>query len=327
MKKKILITGGCGFIGSHLVELFLRNNFYIKVLDKYNINNSWGFLEKYKTNKNIEVILGDVRDFDCVQTSLKDCKSIIHLAALGGIPYSYFSPLAYLRTNIEGTYNILEASKNIKNLEQIIIFSTSEIYGSAEFTPMNENHPKKAQSPYAASKIAADQLALSYYRSFNLPVKIVRPFNTFGERQSDRAIIPTIISQILDNSVKKIKLGNLYATRDFTYVSDICSAVYKIFKLKVFIGKEVNIGSGKEISINNLVKKIMFILKKNKRVKIIKLRKRSKISEVNRLISDNSLLKTYTDWTPKYEIDDGIKKTIKWVKNNKFLYNSKNYNI
>jgi len=327
MNKSILITGGCGFIGSHLVEFFLKKKFKVTILDKYNVENNWGHLQKYKNDtKNIKVILGDIRDYDCVFKSIKGNSSVIHLAALGGIPFSYFTPLGYIKTNIEGTYNVLEASKNLK-VKQVLIFSTSEVYGSAKFIPMNEKHPKTAQSPYAASKIGADQIAISYHKSFNTPVKIVRPFNVFGERQSDRAVIPTIISQLLDKSIKKIELGNVDTTRDFTHVSDACNAIYEIFNSKFFLGKEVNIGSNQEISIEDLYKKITNILKIQKKIKIVKYRKRKNTSEVTRLLCDNKLILEETNWKPKTSLTKGLKKTIQWIKKNQYSYNSKFYNI
>lgn len=327
MNRSILITGGCGFIGSHLTEYFLKKKFSITILDKYNVNNSWGHLEKYKNkNKNLNVILGDIRDYDCVMKSVRGNDTVIHLAALGGIPFSYFSPLAYIKTNTEGTYNVLEASRNLRT-KQILIFSTSEIYGSAQFVPMNEKHPKVAQSPYAASKIGADQIAISYNKSFNTPVKIVRPFNVFGERQSDRAVIPTIISQLLDSSIKKIELGNINTTRDFTYVSDVCEAVYQIYNSKFFEGKEVNIGSNEEISIEELFYKITKILKIKKKIKIINYRKRKNTSEVKRLLCDNKLILKNTNWKPKTSLVKGLKKTVLWIKKNHNSFNSKFYNI
>ena len=208
---KLLITGATGFIGSHLAELCVEKGFNVVAFDRYNPNNYWGWLEESRYKDDVKVILGDVRDYDSVSKVMEGCDVVFHLAALIGIPYSYVSPLAYIRTNVEGTYNVLEAAKNLE-LEQVLITSTSETYGSAQYTPIDENHPLEAQSPYAASKIAADQLALSYFRSFDLPIKIVRPFNTYGPRQSARAIIPTIISQLL-NRKKSIELGNLTPTR------------------------------------------------------------------------------------------------------------------
>jgi NAD dependent epimerase/dehydratase len=226
--KKILITGGSGFIGSHLVEFLLKKGFHVTVFDKYNYQNNWGWLENFKNNKNLSVFLGDIRDYDFTNKIIKKKDAVIHLAALIGIPYSYESPLAYIRTNIEGTYNVLESCKN-NNIKNIIITSTSEVYGTAQQIPITENHPLSAQSPYAASKIGADQLAISFYKSFNLPITIIRPFNTFGPRQSLRAIIPTIITQLLKKK-NIIKLGNLKPTRDFTYVSDTVDAFIKTIK-------------------------------------------------------------------------------------------------
>ncbi|MDC0044593.1 SDR family NAD(P)-dependent oxidoreductase, partial [Pelagibacteraceae bacterium] len=206
MKNKVLITGGCGFIGSHLAEMFVQKGYNVIVFDRYNINNDYGWLNNSKYKKDIEIILGDIRDYDSVFNAVQKCSKVIHLAALIGIPYSYISPLAYIKTNIEGTYNILESSKKL-NVDQVLITSTSEVYGTAQYEPIDEIHPHVAQSPYSASKIGADKLSLSYHRSFNLPVKIIRPFNVFGPRQSLRAIIPTIINQLLNTN--NLKLGNL----------------------------------------------------------------------------------------------------------------------
>ena len=226
--KKIIITGATGFVGSHLAELCVEKGYNVIAFDRYNPNHNLGWLENSKYQKDINFIFADIRDYDSVLKSMKGCDIVFHLAALIGIPYSYISPLAYLKTNVEGTYNVLESSKNL-GLEQTIITSTSETYGSAKYVPMDEQHPLLGQSPYAASKIAADQLALSYYLSFNLPIKIVRPFNTYGPRQSLRAIIPTIISQGLKND-NDIKLGSLTPTRDFLYVKDTCDGFLKICK-------------------------------------------------------------------------------------------------
>ena len=226
--EKVLITGATGFIGSHLAELFVERGIDVVGFDRYNPNNQWNWLENSRYKNDMQIILGDIRDYDSVSKAMEDCHSVFHLAALIGIPYSYISPLAYIRTNVEGTYNVLEAAKNLK-LDQVLITSTSETYGTAQYTPINERHPLVGQSPYSASKIAADQLAISYYRSFDLPVKIVRPFNTYGPRQSARAIIPTIISQLL-NGNNSINLGNLSPTRDLTYVTDTCEAFLEIYK-------------------------------------------------------------------------------------------------
>jgi NAD dependent epimerase/dehydratase len=323
--KKILITGACGFIGSHLTEMLVAKGYDVVAFDRYNINNDHGNLEKSKFKNKIKVKLGDIRDFDSVLNALDGCYAVFHLAALIGIPYSYVSPLAYIRTNVEGTYNVLEASR-IKKIKQVIITSTSETYGSAQNVPMNENHPKVGQSPYSATKISADQLAISYFKSFKLPVKIARPFNTYGPRQSARSVIPTIISQILDKN-KILDLGNLNPTRDFTFVSDTCSGLIEIFNSNKFFGKEVNIGSMDEISILEIAKKIKKIMNSNIKIKTNNQKKRPKSSEVERLFCDNNFIKDNSKWKTKVGLEKGLKETIKWIKDNKKFFKSKNYNI
>ena len=255
---KILVTGSSGFIGSHLTEYLVKKGYKVVAFDRYNSNNHYGWLEKSKYKKKIKFILGDIRDYDSVNKAMIGCDSVMHLAALIGIPYSYVSPTAYIKTNVEGTLNILESAKNL-NLKQIIITSTSEVYGTAIKKKLREKDELKAQSPYAASKIAADQLSLSYYRSFGLPVKIIRPFNTYGPRQSARAVIPTIVTQAILN--KKIRIGNLNATRDFLFVEDLCVAYEQILKSNKLFGEVVNVGMNSEISIKNLIIKISKILK------------------------------------------------------------------
>jgi len=257
---KILVTGSSGFIGSHLTEFLTKKGYKITAFDRYNINNDYGWLEKSEFQKKINFVLGDLRDYDSVYKAMKGCDAVIHLAALIGIPYSYNSPTAYIKTNVEGTFNILEAAKNLK-LKQVIVTSTSEVYGTAKSKSLKESDPLSAQSPYAATKIAADQLSLSYFKSFNLPVKIIRPFNTFGPRQSLRAVIPTIISQFINKKNNIIKIGNLKTTRDFLYVEDLCSAYEKILKSKKLFGEVVNVGSNFEVSIDEIIKKISRILK------------------------------------------------------------------
>ena len=323
---KILITGSSGFIGSHLTEYLVERGYEVVAFDRYNSNNHFGWLEKSKYKKKIEFVLGDIRDYDSVNKAMKSCQSVMHLAALIGIPYSYISPTAYIKTNVEGTLNLLESAKNLK-LKQIIITSTSEVYGTAIKKKLSENDELKAQSPYAASKIAADQLSLSYYRSFGLPVKIIRPFNTFGPRQSARAVIPTIITQAL--SKNKIKIGNLNTTRDFLYVKDLCAAYEKILKSKKLIGQVTNVGVDSEISIKNLISKISKILKIKLIPVVEKKRVRPQKSEVLRLKCDNTKIKKMTNWKPKYEIDEGLKKLIKWIKEGDNLKNYKpeDYNI
>ena len=323
---KILVTGSSGFIGSHLTEYLVERGYEVVAFDRYNNNNHYGWLEKSKYKKNIEFILGDIRDYDSVNKAMKGCQSVMHLAALIGIPYSYISPTAYIKTNVEGTLNILESAKNLK-LKQVIITSTSEVYGTAIKKKLSENDELKAQSPYAASKIAADQLSLSYYRSFGLPVKIIRPFNTFGPRQSARAVIPSIITQAL--SKNKIKIGNLNTARDFLYVEDLCAAYEKILKSKKLLGEVTNVGVDSEISIKNLILKISKILKIKLIPVVEKKRVRPQKSEVLRLKCDNTKIKRMTNWKPKYDLDEGLNKLIRWIKEDDNIKNYKpeNYNI
>jgi NAD dependent epimerase/dehydratase len=315
MSKKILITGATGFIGSHLTEFLVKKGYKIIAFDRYNPNSDYGWLKNSKFIKDVEIILGDIRDYDSVLKAMKGCSAVMHLAALIGIPYSYVSPLAYVKTNIEGTYNILEAAKNLK-LRNIIITSTSEIYGTPKKLPINETFPVNCQSPYAASKAAADQLALSYFRSFNLPIKLIRPFNTYGPRQSNRAIIPTIISQCLKNKKKEIILGNINPTRDLNYVEDICAAFYEIYKSKKAVGKVLNVGSNTNISIKNLAKNIMKIMNVKFKIKCSSLRERPKKSEVDHLKCDNSKIIKNTNWKSKTKLNEGLVKTVNWYLKN-----------
>jgi NAD dependent epimerase/dehydratase len=308
---KVFITGGCGFIGSHFCEFLLEENYDVVVFDRYNTNNDWGWLETSKYKNDINVILGDIRDYDSVYKSMKGCDVVYHLAALIGIPYSYLSPLAYIKTNVEGTYNVLESAKNL-DISQILVTSTSETYGSAQYVPIDEKHPLVGQSPYSASKIASDQLAISYYKSFELPVKIVRPFNTYGPRQSARAIIPTIVSQIY-SGITNIKLGNLAPTRDLTYVLDTCNGFYEIFRSNCPYGEPINIGMNEEISIGDLVQLISKIMGIEVSVSQDNSRKRPSSSEVDRLMCDNSKILSMTNWKPKFTLDEGLKEFIDWL--------------
>jgi len=323
----ILITGATGFIGSHLVETCVEKGFKVRAFDRYNSNNDWGWLEESKYKNEIEVVLGDIRDYDSVSKAMHNCNSVFHLAALIGIPYSYVSPLAYIRTNVEGTYNVLEAAKNLE-LEEVLITSTSETYGTAKKVPISEDHPIIGQSPYAASKIAGDQLAISYYKSFNLPVKIVRPFNTYGPRQSSRAIIPSIISQLL-NGCNEIEIGNLMPTRDLTYVKDTCEGFVQIHESKKLFGEIVNIGMNLEISIGDLVNLIGSIMGIEIIVKTNKKRIRPKNSEVERLLCDNSKLSKLTNWRANFNLKEGLKEVIEWMRqsNNLNFYKADKYNI
>lgn len=323
--KKILVTGAGGFIGSNLAEFLVKKGYKVKAFVRYNSKNSWGWLEESQLIKDIEIISGDIRDFDSVNNALKDCEAVFHLAALIGIPYSYVSPKAYIETNITGTYNVLQASREL-NIAQVLVTSTSETYGTAQYVPINELHPMVGQSPYSASKIAADQLAISFYRSFNLPVKIVRPFNTYGPRQSARAIIPTVITQIL-SGVKKIKLGNLTPTRDLTFVEDTIAGFFKIYESDKLFGEIVNVGMNKEISINNLIALISEIMGKEITIETEEQRIRPENSEVERLLCDNTKILQSTNWKPEYTLRVGLKKTADWLASNLQPYKAHIYNI
>ncbi len=326
MSKKIVITGGCGFIGSHLVELLSESNEVI-AFDRYNSESDHYWLTNSKFKDRFSVVLGDIRDYDSVQSVLKGADVVIHMAALIGIPYSYVSPLAYIRTNVEGTYNVLQASKELE-LDQVMITSTSETYGTAQYVPMDEDHPKVGQSPYSASKISADQIAISYYRSFDLPVTIVRPFNTYGPRQSSRAVIPNIVSQILTNN-GEVNLGNISPTRDFTFVEDTCSAFESIIGCNKLIGEEVNIGTNSEISIRDLVEEISNIIGIEAILVEDDQRMRVEKSEVDRLVCKNEKLLACTNWKPKHSLEQGLIKTIDWIKkvDSDKLKNMSQYNV
>ena len=323
--KKILITGATGFVGSHLAELCVKKGFEVIAFDRYNPNYNLGWLEKSKYKDDINFVFGDIRDYDSVLKTMKGCKIVFHLAALIGIPYSYLSPQAYLKTNVEGTYNILESSKHL-DIEQTIITSTSEVYGTAKYIPIDEKHPISAQSPYSASKISADQLAISYYNSFQLPIKIIRPFNVYGPRQSSRAVIPSIIIQAL-NSKKEIKLGNVEPSRDFTYVTDTCNAFLDILKIKNFFGNTLNVGSNNEYTINDIAKKILEKLNSKANIKKEPQRTRSPNSEVVRLVCDNSKILKNTQWKPKVKIEKGLDMTINWFRKFKDLFKHQIYHV
>ena len=314
----ILITGAGGFIGSHLVERCVELGHNVTAFIKYNSKNNWGWLEYSKFKDNIKIYLGDVRDYDSVNKAMEGCDSVFHLAALIGIPYSYISPLGYIKTNVVGTYNILEAVKN-RSMENLIITSTSETYGTAQYVPIDENHPVVGQSPYSATKISADQLAISYFRSFNIPVKIVRPFNTYGPRQSSRAIIPTIITQILSRNENLI-LGNLTPTRDLTFVSDTIEGFVEVFKSEKLFGEVVNVGMNEEISILNLANIIVRLLNKNIKICEDNDRIRPEKSEVQRLMCNNEKIKKNTGWLPKYTLEEGLKLTIEFIEKNLHFY-------
>jgi len=327
--QKILVTGADGFIGSHLVENLLKKGYQVKAFVYYNSFNSWGWIDTFPKDikDEIEIFTGDIRDPNGVKTAVENCDIIFHLAALIGIPFSYHSPDSYIDTNIKGTLNILQAARQLKT-ERVFVTSTSEVYGTAQYVPIDENHPRQGQSPYSASKIGADRIAESFYCSFNLPVTIVRPFNTYGPRQSARAVIPTIIIQ-LNNNFKKIKLGNLSPTRDFVYVKDVVNGFIEIAKSNKTIGEEINIATKSEISIGDLAKEI--IKKINPKAEIVcdKKRERPEKSEVERLYGSNEKIKKLTNWEPKYSLSKGLKETIKWFskKENITQYKADIYNV
>lgn len=310
-----------------MVEYLVEKGFNVIAFDRYNSNNDWGWLENSKYKKDLQVLLGDIRDYDSVSKAMIGCDVVFHLAALIGIPYSYVSPLAYIRTNIEGTYNVLEGAKNL-NIEQVLITSTSETYGTAQYVPIDEKHPLVGQSPYSASKIAGDQLAVSYYKSFELPVKVVRPFNTYGPRQSSRAIIPTIISQLL-NGKTEIELGNLSPTRDLTFVKDTCAGFEEIYKSHSLFGEVTNIGMKAEISIGGLAQLIAETMNIQLTIRSSEKRIRPKNSEVERLFCDNAKLLKYTSWKPNYSLEQGIADVIEWMKKPENLnyFKADKYNV
>lgn len=327
--KKVLVTGADGFIGSHLVEKLLDSGYSVRAFVYYNSFNSWGWLDTLPKDKlkEIEIVSGDIRDKNGVREAMENVDEVYHLAALIAIPFSYQSPDSYVDTNIKGTLNVLQAAKEL-NTKRIMITSTSEVYGSAKVVPITEEHPYQGQSPYSATKIGADKLAEAFYRSFSLPISIVRPFNTYGPRQSARAIIPTIITQLLSGR-EEIKLGSLTPTRDFNYVKDTVNGFFEIAKSTKTIGEEVNIAMQKEISIKALAEEL--IRQINPKAKIIcdEERIRPQKSEVNRLLGSNEKIKRLTNWSPKFTFEEGIKETIAWfkIKENLQKYKVDIYNI
>lgn len=322
----ILVTGADGFIGSHLTEMLLEQGHHVKALSYYNSFNDWGWLEGLD-HPELEVVTGDVRDpYFCKHLS-KDVDTIFHLAALIAIPYSYIAPDSYVDTNIKGTLNICQAAKE-NGVKKVLITSTSETYGTAQYVPIDEKHPKQPQSPYSATKIAADAMAMSFYNTFELPVIVVRPFNTYGPRQSARAIIPTIITQIM-SGMKEIRLGDLSPTRDFNYVKDTCRGFIELSNCDQAIGQEINLCSNYEISMRDTFELVARLMLAD--VKFIEdaQRLRPTGSEVFRLWGNNTKLKSLTGFTPSYSIEEGLKETIEWFKNDKNLakYKSGIYNV
>lgn len=324
---KVLVTGAEGFIGSHLTELLVKEGYDVRAMVQYNSFNNWGWIDTFDKGikDKLDVFLGDVRDPNGVKVAMKDCDAVFHLAALIAIPYSYHSPDMYVDTNIKGTLNILQAARHL-NTKRVLVTSTSEVYGTAQYVPIDEKHPYQGQSPYSATKIGADRLAESFYRSFNLPVTIVRPFNTFGPRQSARAVIPTIITQLLSGK-EEIKLGSLTPTRDFNYVKDTARGFLEIYKSDKTIGEEINVATQKEISIGELANELIKQINPNARIICDEQRLRPEKSEVNRLLGSNEKIKLLTNWEPQYEFEQGIKETIDFLKENLEKYKVDIYNV
>ncbi|MCX5792245.1 MAG: NAD-dependent 4,6-dehydratase LegB [Elusimicrobia bacterium] len=327
--KKVLVTGADGFIGSHLVEELLAEGCRVKAFVYYNSFNSWGWLDSLPKEKKalLEVFPGDIRDPNGVRKAVGDCDAVFHLAALIAIPFSYHSPDSYVDTNIKGTLNVLQAARDLKT-RKVLVTSTSEVYGTAQYVPIDEKHPFQGQSPYSATKIGADRLAESYYRSFDLPVTIVRPFNTFGPRQSARAVIPTIITQLLCGQ-KKLKLGALAPTRDFVYVKDTVRGFVAIAKSDRTRGQEINIATGKEISVGDVVRKIIALINPAAVLTADKQRVRPAKSEVERLLGDNTKIRKLAGWKPGFSFEQGLGETIEWFRRPENLarYKSDIYNL
>lgn len=323
--KSVLVTGAGGFIGSHLTERLVELGATTKAFVRYNSRNDWGLLEALpkKSLEGIEVIAGDLRDCEAVRMAAKDTDIIFHLGSLIAIPYSYIHPIETIQTNISAVLNVLTAAREF-NCEKVVHTSTSEVYGTAEYVPIDEKHPLQGQSPYSASKIGADKIAESYYRSFGLSVATIRPFNTFGQRQSARAVIPTIITQAL--AERKIYLGSLHPTRDYTYVEDLVEAFIKVAKSPKSVGEVINIGSNFEISIGDLAQKIVQLIGNDAEIITDESRIRPKKSEVERLWCDNTKAKKLLKWEPKISLEEGLNKTIEWFSKNIDQYKPELYN-
>jgi NAD dependent epimerase/dehydratase len=322
---KVVVTGAAGFIGSHLVEHLLELGADVTAFVRYNSRNDAGLLEILgEKKKDIRIVSGEIRELETVRKVVAGADVVFHLAALVGIPYSYVHPNEVVEVNTIGTLNVLTAAKDAA-IRKVVITSTSEVYGTAVSVPISEKHPKQPQSPYSASKIAADAIALSFYNAFDLPVAVVRPFNTYGPRQSDRAIIPTLISQAL--SKNEIEIGNTKPTRDFTYVTDTVEGFIQVAESDKCVGQEVNLGSGQEVSIGELAKKVAALCGRNVQIIQSKERFRPSKSEVERLLADNSKVRELTGWRPKVDFEEGLKRTIAWIRENMGMYEPDAYQI
>ncbi|MCH5191131.1 MAG: SDR family oxidoreductase [Oscillospiraceae bacterium] len=325
--EKILVTGSDGFIGSHLTEELVKKGYSVKAFVYYNSFNSRGWLDTLPKEimDSVEVVVGDIRDSYGVREAVKGVDSVFHLAALIAIPYSYRSPETYVDTNIKGTLNVLQAARDF-GTQRVLVTSTSEVYGTAQYVPIDEKHPLQGQSPYSATKIGADRLAESFYRSFNLPVTIVRPFNTYGPRQSARAVIPTIITQLLSGK-REIRLGALTPTRDFNYVKDTVSGFISIYRSEKAVGQEINIATGTEISIGELTQKLINMINPNAKIVCDEERLRPEKSEVNRLLGCNKKILELTDWRPSFTLDEGLGQTVSFFRDNLDKYKADIYNL
>lgn len=327
MTKKVLITGADGFIGSHLTEKLVRKGHKVKAFTYYNSFNNWGWLDTLPKEilNEIEVFTGDIRDPYGVKEAMNKMDEVYHLAALIAIPFSYHSPETYVDTNIKGTLNVLQAGRELET-SRLLITSTSEVYGTAQYVPIDEYHPYQGQSPYSATKIGADRLAESFYKSFNMPITIVRPFNTYGPRQSARAVIPTIITQLLAGK-EDIELGSLTPTRDFNFVKDTANGFIEIAESKNTVGEEINIATQDEISIGQLAKELIKQINPNAKIICDEQRLRPENSEVNRLLGSNEKIKRLTNWTPQHTFEQGLAETIEFFKNNLDKYKADIYNV
>lgn len=327
VNKKILVTGADGFIGSHLTEMLVKQGAQVKVLSLYNSFNDWGWLENTNCLDQVEVVCGDVRDPNFCREITRDIDVVFHLAALIAIPYSYVAPDSYVATNITGTLNMLQAARD-SGIKRFIHTSTSEVYGTARYVPINEEHPLQPQSPYSATKIGADAIAMSFFNTFSLPLTIVRPFNTYGPRQSARAVIPTIITQLIGGA-ENIKLGSLHPTRDFNYVEDTCRGFIMLAESEATIGKTINIGSNKEISVGDLVSLIAEITGSNASIETDDQRIRPQLSEVERLWCDNTKIRELTGFEPQVGLREGLTRTVEWFRNpdNLRKYKANIYNV